>query len=202
MEQQFSNLDRVMEAETISKNAASPKSHTNRRPFLLQVRINLKKVAMIAACLAVSLCSVAQNIFQNSQLIFEDERKTFAIYACWNVVTRIDKGQYGDENNVSYGIDMKFRVINKNDKILFFTVPFPRAAGVGGGDNYAYYPHEDCYTDRGIPPISYEVDTKTGKVTFKKLDSIDFKFYENPNFKPIKGKQSRHYVKLGDSNLE
>ena len=171
---------------------------------MFKKKSNLRKVATIVACLAVSLCSIAQNVFQNSQLVFEDERKTFAIYACWNTGTNIDKGQYGDENNVIYYFkDFKYRVINKNDKVLEFSWRFPG----GGGNNSWFYPHEDCYTTSGgasggIPSIYYEMDPKTGKVTIDKPSSINFKFVEEPNRKPVKGKQSRLYVKLGESNLE
>ena len=44
---QFSNLDRVMETETISKNGASSKSRTSRRNFLSAISLALLLVSVV-----------------------------------------------------------------------------------------------------------------------------------------------------------
>ena len=133
---------------------------------------------------------------ENVQLVFEDERKTFEIYAYWSLKPHVNKGQYGDEHNVTYSYDMKYRIVNKNDKLLSISWQ----DGLVGNGTF-YYPYEDCYVKNGsVPDFIKTIDYKTGEITFVK-PKFDFQFSDS-NRDPVKGKQSRGYVKLGDSNVE
>jgi len=135
----------------------------------------MKKVFVILGLLFTATLAFSQkNVFQNTQLVFEDDRKTFAIYACWNLKTYIDKGQYGDEHNVIYSYELKYHLINKNNKRLVLSWIW----GGGMGSFVSYVPFEDRYIDSGFPDFVDTFDNKTGKLTFK-TPAFKFQFYDD-----------------------
>jgi len=113
---------------------------------------------------------------ENIHLIFEDERKTFEVYACWTVKTFIDKGQYGDENNKKYYIDeRRTKVVNKNSKKLHITLRDRRDSS--NSEWAIVEPYGEDYTKRDCGLWYKRMNNNTGEMEFE-LPAIDFRFIE------------------------
>ena len=163
-----------METRDHSKNGASLKSQMSRGKFTV-LSLTIFIISLFFFCSMTQAQNKNNNqekkVYKNTRLIFEDERKTFAIYACWNIITQIDKGQYGDEHNVYYLYELMYQIKNNNDKIL--VINFNRHPSTGSMTSVK--PNgEDDISDFGNA-ISIEFDKKTGEIKFGKLN-ISFRF--------------------------
>ena len=107
---QYSNLSRIMDAETISKNEANPKSRTSRN-FLLGKCLHIKKFALTLTATLFALTSFAGDILTlNNEMVFEG--KVTKIKGC-EVFFKADRQTYIVPASEIYSIQFE----NIEDKV-------------------------------------------------------------------------------------
>jgi hypothetical protein len=119
---------------------------------------------------------------ENTYIVFEDERKTFEIVACWKIKAYIDKGQYGDENNIWYSIsDFKYKVINKYDKCLYLNWLENETWGMAR--SLKCMPYDTAYVKMSELNFAtrtmhgwVECNKQTGDMVFRKHNNLKFNF--------------------------
>ena len=170
------NHSEAMEADTILKNGRNLKKRISKENFLLF------GILLFIYCFATTERALSQYIKvpskegDNVQLVFEDERKTFAVYFCWTVSTYIDKGQYADENNKKYrhvSEKDRIKVVNKNNKKLRVDVVSPKNPNIV--TNILVEPNEEVYHKCGL--YLGGINSVTGEMELAVYYKINFQFY-------------------------